>query len=180
MYQGKNPAALTSQKLLLDSLNELLQAKSFKDISISELCNHSGISRQTFYSLFGSKENILLYQLQHAPYVRQPEDVHTANLSLYEICERFSGFIVSNYDQLQMLINNELIDLLNKLIYQAMSSCQESFINLINDERRYAASFMSAGLCNLTQEYIAQHDQPDQKGLTQISFKIMSGSIYRH
>jgi AcrR family transcriptional regulator len=55
MYQGNNPTALTSQKMLLDSLNELLKEKEFKDISVSEICSHSGISRQTFYSLFGTK-----------------------------------------------------------------------------------------------------------------------------
>jgi len=49
MYQGKNPTALTSQKLLLDALNELLAEKEFKDISVSELCSRSGVSRQTFY-----------------------------------------------------------------------------------------------------------------------------------
>ena len=95
MYQGKNPKALTSQKLLLEALNELMDEKEVKDISISELCSRSGVSRQTFYSLFGTKENILLYELD----------------------------------------------------YQAMSSCRQSFVNLNEEDREYAAQFMSAGLC---------------------------------
>lgn len=180
MYQGKNPAALNSQQMLLDSLTELLKKKSFKDISISELCNHSGISRQTFYSLFGNKQNILLYQLEHAPYVKQPEDDDTSDMTLEEISDRFSKFIVSNYEQLQMIMDNNLIDLLNKLIYQAMSACQQSFINLINNEKGYAVSFMAAGLCSLTQKYIEEHDHASQEELTQISYKVMSGGIYRY
>ncbi|WP_367371378.1 TetR/AcrR family transcriptional regulator [Pediococcus parvulus] len=180
MYQGKNPAALNSQQMLLDSLTALLKEKNFKDISISELCNHSGISRQTFYSLFGNKQNILLYQLEHAPYVKQPEDDDTSDMTLEEISDRFSKFVVSNYAQLQMIMDNDLNDLLNKLISQAMSACQQSFINLVNDEKNYAISFMAAGLCSLTQKYIEEHDLPNQEELTRISYKMMSGSIYRY
>ena len=127
MYQGKNPKALTSQKLLLEALNELMDEKEVKDISISELCSRSGVSRQTFYSLFGTKENILLYELD----------------------------------------------------YQAMSSCRQSFVNLNEEGREYAAQFMSAGLCRLTQKYIREHEKPDQDELTRLSYKIMSGGIYR-
>lgn len=51
MHQRNNPTAHTSQTLLLDAMNQLLQMNEFKDISVSELCSRSGVSRQTFYSL---------------------------------------------------------------------------------------------------------------------------------
>ncbi len=60
-----------------------------------------------------------------------------------------------------------------------MLSCRDSFVNVSDSEREYAALFMSAGLCQMTQEYIAQHDQPNLAELTKISSKITSGSIYR-
>lgn len=89
MYQGNNPTAQTSQKLLLDAMNTLLTEKEFKDISVSELCYRSDVSRQTFYSLFGKKENILLYQLDLINNTK-PDPKDDSVLNLNDTCERFA------------------------------------------------------------------------------------------
>ena len=178
MYQGKNPTALTSQKLLLDTMNELLGEKEFKDISVSELCSRSGVSRQTFYSLFGTKENILLYQLEVINDTRpDPED--DSSISLIETCERFSRYVVSNYEKLKMLIENNLCEVLYTMIYQSMTSCRRSFLTQDEKIQEYAAQFVAAGLSSLTQKYIREHKIPDQTELAEIAYKIMSGNIYR-
>lgn len=179
MYQGNNPVALTSQKMLLDSLNELLKDKDFKEISVSEICNHSGVSRQTFYTLFGTKENILLYQLEHSPYTKQPHDDVVQEMTLLEMCERYSLYVEANYNQLKMLVANELMEVLYTQFYRAMSTCRESYVDLDAEEREYASLYMSAGLSQITQKYIKEHDKVDLSFLTQMSYKIMSGSIYR-
>lgn len=179
MYQGKNPTALNSQKILLDSLNELLKERKFKDISVSEICGHSGISRQTFYSLFGTKENLLLYQMRNAPYVKKPSVGSASAATLKETCVNYGKYVAANYQQLKMLVDNELMVLLNKLFYETMSDCPKSYVDLYDEEREYALSFVSAGLCSLTQEYVKRHQKPDPAELTQLSYKIMSGSIYR-
>ena len=178
MYQGKNPTALTSQKLLLDAMNGLLAEKEFKDISVSELCSLSGVSRQTFYTLFGTKENILLYQLELINDTKPDPEDH-APVSLTDTCERFSRYVVSNYVQLTMLIQNDLTEVLYTMMYRAMSSCGQSFVSLDPDTREYAAQFMAAGLCRLTQKYIRDHAVPDQKELSALAYRILSGSIYQ-
>ena len=178
MYQGNNPTAHTSQKLILDAMNTLLTEKEFKDISVSELCCRSGVSRQTFYSLFGKKENILLYQLDLINNTK-PDDEDDSVLSLIEICERFSEYISSNYSELTMLIKNELTEVLYTLIYQSTTSCRQSFADLDDTTREYAAQFVAAGLSRLTQKYILEHKEPDQDELARLSYKIMSGNIYQ-
>ncbi len=178
MYQGKNPTALTSQKLLLDAMNGLLAEKEFKDISVSELCSLSGVSRQTFYTLFGTKENILLYQLELINDTKPDPEDH-APVSLTDTCERFSRYVVSNYVQLTMLIQNDLTEVLYTMMYRAMSSCGQSFVSLDPDTREYAAQFMAAGLCRLAQKYIRDHEVPDQKELSELAYRILSGSIYQ-
>lgn len=178
MYQGKNPTAHTSQKLLLDAMNELLAEKEFKDISISELCCRSGVSRQTFYSLFGRKENILLYQLDLINDTK-PDHEDDSAIKLTDMCVRFGKYIASNYAQLTMLIENELTEVLYTQISQSMSSCRQSFVTLDDELREYAAQFLAAGLCRLTQKYIREHKKPDQNELTRLAYKIMSGSIYQ-
>ena len=178
MYQGKNPTALNSQKLLLDTLNELLKEKEFKDISVSEICSRSGVSRQTFYSLFGTKGNMLLHQLEQARDA-QPTPEEGTEIKLIEACERYSQYVTDNYEKLKMLVDNNLMDLVYTHFYQTMSTCRQSYVNLDDEEREYASLFMSAGLCHLTQGYIQKHETPNPAELTKLSYKIMSGSIYR-
>ena len=150
MYQGKNPAALASQKLLLDALNALLEEKDFKDISVLELCRRSGVSRQTFYTLFGSKENILLYQLNLInDTVSEHEEETGSAMELMEMCQRFGRYVTSNYAQLTMLIDNHLTGILHTMMYQSMASCRQSFVALDEETREYAAQFTAAGLCSL-------------------------------
>ena len=58
MYCGCNPTALSSQTQISEALTRLLAEKSYTKITVSELCRASGVSRQTFYSLFSSMENV--------------------------------------------------------------------------------------------------------------------------
>ena len=64
MYCGSNKTALMSQELISRAMMRLIQEKPFTQISVSELCKTAGISRQTFYSLFTSRENVMVFALQ--------------------------------------------------------------------------------------------------------------------
>lgn len=178
IYQGQNPTAHYSQQIMLQALNELLKTKSFKSISVSEICQRSGVSRQTFYTLFGSKENILLYQLEQANHTKPTHD-DVEILTLNETCKRYADFVVNNHKMLKELLNNDLIAILNEQFYQAMSVCKNSFVNVTPQEQLYVAEFMSAGLCHLTKNYLTQHSELDKAELANLAYKIMSGRVYR-
>ncbi|GAF13942.1 transcriptional regulator, TetR family [Bacillus sp. JCM 19045] len=53
-----------AKECLAESLLELMEQKSFHSISITELTKKAGFSRMTFYRNYGTKEAILLEQLQ--------------------------------------------------------------------------------------------------------------------
>ena len=52
-----------SREYLLEAQLRLLESKPFDDVTVSELCETAGVSRQTFYRLYGRKEDILLNRL---------------------------------------------------------------------------------------------------------------------
>ena len=64
MYCGNNKTALQSQRQIAEAMMALLGQKPFSQISVSELCKIAGISRQTFYTLFTSRENVMVFTLQ--------------------------------------------------------------------------------------------------------------------
>jgi len=59
----ENPMAIRSKNALSSALLKLMINKDFKDISISDITERAGLSRQTFYTNFEKKEDILLYLL---------------------------------------------------------------------------------------------------------------------
>ena len=59
------PQAILSRRLAVSGLFELLAQRPYAEISISDICRQGGISRQTFYRNFDSREEIVLYYIYH-------------------------------------------------------------------------------------------------------------------
>ena len=63
MYKGKHKTAVKSQKIIAEAFFDLLMDRSYYDVSIKEICAKAGISRQTFYSLYGTREDVIRFYL---------------------------------------------------------------------------------------------------------------------
>ena len=81
MYEGCNKTALTSQSAIADALLSLMEEKPYTRISVSEICKSAGVSRQTFYTLFESKDNVIAFELERK-YCFRPEE-HLLQDNLY-------------------------------------------------------------------------------------------------
>ncbi len=120
MYCGKNKTALTSLDQIAEALIDLLRRKGFDRISVSELCRESGISRQTFYNLYQSKENVMIYVLQDK-YCSIPDTEDDDPLML--ICREYAQYIYDNRELLSLLTRNQIIYLLYDSICDSLNSC---------------------------------------------------------
>ena len=63
MYQGTNPSAIRSREEIIRAFFSLLQNNSLEEISIKQIMGATDLSRQTFYQIFNSKDEILEYYL---------------------------------------------------------------------------------------------------------------------
>lgn len=63
MAKRENPMAVRSKAALASALLRLMMAKSFYSISISDITDAAGLSRQTFYTNFSKREDIIDYLL---------------------------------------------------------------------------------------------------------------------
>ena len=61
MYTGNNPSALRSKEWLRKALLQLLTEKKYSQIHIKDICERATLSRQTFYQMFSSKDEIMEY-----------------------------------------------------------------------------------------------------------------------
>ena len=60
MYRGNNKVAMASQQRIRKALLALLEREDFDSISTSALCREAAVSRQTFYNLYSSKEDVVV------------------------------------------------------------------------------------------------------------------------
>ena len=70
MYVGNNATAIRSQKWIVDSLLSLMEQKPYAEITVRDICKAADLSRQTFYNVFDSKDEVLCFRLRNE-YQRQ-------------------------------------------------------------------------------------------------------------
>ena len=90
MYEGCNKTAIASQAAIAEALIELMKDKPYSRISVSEICKRAGVSRQTFYSLFASKDNVISFILERK-YCFRPQDHECcrSSMTLEDICRAY-------------------------------------------------------------------------------------------
>lgn len=66
----------TSKSYLAQALFKLLLKRSFKKITVNDICQQAGISRSTFYLHFEDKYQLLLYCLQQKRLQQQENFTH--------------------------------------------------------------------------------------------------------
>ena len=177
MYCGTNKTALASQEQISNALYELMKEKNYSEISVSELCRKAHISRQTFYTLYQSKENIIIKYLQtniYTPNADISDGQECSTFKLEDFCLQFSRYLISNKHFLTLLVNNGIIYLLFESMYQSMLACDFFLYHLDEKERRYIAAFIASGFSGIGQVYIERGAVDTEEFL-----KVQIGSLFR-
>lgn len=154
MYQGNNPSALRSQRLLASALVDLMADFEYGKISISMLCAQAGVSRQTFYKVFESKENIV-YSLARAKSIElELELAEKPTLTLEELARHTFSFFDENMALVRRLTDNNLQYVLRDQAQLALADllkyyrCDQDI--LLDASNR---AFIAGGLCAMFTEW---------------------------
>ncbi|MDO5423674.1 MAG: TetR/AcrR family transcriptional regulator [Eubacteriales bacterium] len=90
MYTGTNPSALRSRKEIVQAFLSLLSDYSFEEITIKQIMDATGLSRQTFYQIFSDKEEILEYYLDT---IFEEFITHTEQHEVRNLCDAAKLFL---------------------------------------------------------------------------------------
>jgi len=63
MLERDNPISVRSKRLITEALLEIMEEVPFAKISIRDIVDKAGLTRQTFYHNFESKEDVLIHKL---------------------------------------------------------------------------------------------------------------------
>jgi AcrR family transcriptional regulator len=112
-----NPLAIRSQEWLANALLLLMEEKEFKDVSVKEIAAKADLSRRTFYRVFETKEDPLIWHLNtlyqeflaelQARSCRQFEDVLTLYLNFWYRHKHFFE-LLKRSDLLAFMLNQYL------------------------------------------------------------------------
>lgn len=114
MYQGHNPSAPRSMEWLDQALLTLLQKEKYSKITVRQICQQADLSRQTFYQMFDSKEEVIEYHFSILFQEFALKCDSFQNVSLSEIVRYFFFFFYDQRDFIQILISNNLVFFLER------------------------------------------------------------------
>ena len=175
MYCGSNKKARSSQQQIAGAMMALIQQKPYAQISVSELCREAGVSRQTFYSLFSSRENVVTFALEEQ-YGCVPEPEARSD-SLEALCQGCSEYIRRNSAFIKLLAENNIDHLLYDSIFNALERCDRFLKDAPACARRCAVSFYAGGLSHVARQYAREGCAATTDELTRMLLALFRGEL---
>lgn len=178
MYTGSNPTALISQKMIADSFLKLLEKKPFNKITITEINRKAKLSRQTYYSVFDSKEEILKFNFQCVfnEYKKNISELKIKDLnSLLNIT---IDIFIDNVDFLSIIVKNNLNDLFVRMNSQFLREMGK-YIQVTDEEHKdYALSFITGAFTEMLSHWLEDDKKLSRQDMIDLTEKILSGKYF--
>lgn len=114
MYTGTNPSALRSMDWIRTALLQLLKHTKYEQVTIKNICRQADLSRQTFYQIFSSKEEVIEYHFSTLFQKFEEGSGEFQNDSISHISRHFFSFFYENRDFIQILVSNNMTFLLEQ------------------------------------------------------------------
>lgn len=178
MYQGNNPIAVQSQKLITQALLKLMHKKNFSKIQIKELCEEAQVSRQTFYSLYDSKDQVIELYFDEIFTSFKTELKGNKKLSLSMICSSAISYFIKNSEFIELLVNNKLEYILNRKLEQYLLEFSDSFNVAKTQNHEYAIAFLAGALVGIIHKYIENNEFSDYKIISELIEEILTGQYF--
>jgi AcrR family transcriptional regulator len=178
MYQGKNPKALLSEKLLIEALLNLMEQKIYNEINIKEICQIADISRQTFYKLFKTKDELLEYVIDSVFKEIVKEISTNAPVDTITTTAVFVRVFYANKRLMDLIIKNNLETIFVKKFMQAITG-----ITFIVDPKSkisnldYIFAYYSGGLTNILIHWSQDPDRIPPEELSKLISNIINSEL---
>ena len=180
MYCGNNKTALSSQRLVAQAMMRLIQEKPYSQISVSELCKTAGVSRQTFYSLFTSRENVVVFTLQAQDdrgLEAEPPRASGQGERLRVLCRACAEYLVRNRRLIKLLVDNHIDYLLFDSFEEALDS--GAFFGRADPcLKRYASSFYAGGISCVARQYALEGCASGAAQLEELLMALFTGQVF--
>ncbi len=108
MYNGTNPSALKSREWIRNALLDLLKERKYSQITIKDICRKADLSRQTFYQIYESKDEVMEYHFNELFFSFKNQCGDFCGITIREIAGSFFAFFYEQRALVQELFDNNL------------------------------------------------------------------------
>lgn len=178
MYRGKNPSALRSQDCIIQTCMRLMEVMPIQQITILQIMQESDLSRQTFYQLFDSKDEILECYLDRI-FIEYMEEISFDTVNdLCGAAKIFFKFFDQQKPFVRLLIQNEKTYILQRKCRKYLQD--DNYINYQPDfirsekERDFIINFVISGMVGMLVQWLEMETglKPDAEELALLVCRI--------
>ena len=166
MYEGKNPKALLSISLITEAFIREIHKKKYEEINVKELCKVADVSRQTFYNIFRTKEDVLRKCIDNI--FDTILDRRSDTVDAIESIHIFVKTFYENQDFMDLLIRNHLEKILTEEFVFAISGLSKSVENFQIEHLDYQLAFYAGGLTQILIHWMKDEERVSSDELIDI------------
>ena len=180
MYQGNNVTAIQSQQWLGEGLVRLMVQQPYSAITIGAICKEADLSRQTFYNVFDSKEEVLRFRLRQQYEKQFQRFANQEMITVGEIVGAFAVVVAENQNLLRLMIENHLDSVLADEITQCVALFAGKFVSKDRGTERlaYSEALLSGALGHLLVYWFRQAQPISIVQLTQLITDFFEGKLF--
>lgn len=179
MYQGANVTAIQSQQWLASSMTELMEEFPFRSITIGRLCDHAGLSRQTFYNVFDSKEDVLRFCIRNQYEEQFRKYSIKKNMTVEGSVATFVSVVGNSYKLQRLMVRNQLEGIMMDEMNRCVALFSDHFVQ--QDPRfSYVNAMVNGAMVNLLVYWMKQDDPISIDELTLLIKSFLEGTLFSH
>lgn len=171
----ENPIAVQSKRWLLAALLDLMEKDDFHSITITQLTQHAGLDRKTFYRNFHTKEDVLNLKLQELfqCYLKSLQTL--SQLSAYTVSKAYFDICTANIHFLKLLNRQNLLPLALSKFNEYLPVLNDVFrsVPAYRNKSKYELFYQAGGFWNVTIQWLHNGGMETAEELADIISSIM-------
>lgn len=179
-----NPTALRSRSALAKAFVRLLLERPLKDITIEDITSSAGLSRQTFYTNFIQKEDILEHSLNELflMFTRELQNLPEAfPKTIEEMLAAYFQFWSGHKKFLSVLFNNQLSHIFaldNAYLFRNEFSVYAQKMTTSQEELPYLENYLSGLTFQILRTWQQNAWREDTEMIVQIACRLLKGDFF--
>ncbi len=176
-----NPISIRSKRKITDSLLSLMHEYPFSKISIKDIVERAGLTRQTFYHNFVSKEDVLFQREQELfeEFLRKAEENHITDFN--GIIYFYFRYWQRNIDFVRVLIDNNLVYIMEAQkprYYEKIRDALLRKLKLSEMEMEFCYAFCSGGITNLLVSWVRGGMTVSAQEMAELTVGMVDGRMF--
>ncbi|MGN1399792.1 MAG: TetR/AcrR family transcriptional regulator C-terminal domain-containing protein [Erysipelotrichaceae bacterium] len=167
-----------TKRLLSEGLLTLLEKKDINDITVTELCQQSGINRSTFYRHYGQPKDILSdikYQMCYRIKELAIKDNVKENPKKWitDVCQYF----YQNVTVMKMLIkcrnDEQFIEIINEVSLTIINQLKMEHANLDEDNIKLITFYYAGGMYYILRQWLIEPIDKSYEEMAELISKLI-------